>query len=255
MSLDKDVPVQLHYQLSNVLREYIQQGYLTIGDLFPTDREIMERYNVSGTTVRRAVMQLVKEGWLERKPGKGTFIKKEPLKESLGQLTGFFEEMRNKGFEPSADIIYAGPVEIDEALLKEIPALKAFESKVLILFEKLHRFNDKPLVYVKSFWLPRYGEELLAFDLTGEGLYEMAAKRLGVNLTKAEETIAAGLANLKEASYLNVKKNSPVLVMDRLTYAGDKLVEFSYNVYRADRYRYHVVLHKDQPAGEMILVP
>lgn len=255
MSLNKDIPVQLHYQLANKLREFIHGGHWTIGDLFPTDREIIEKYDVSGTTVRRAVMQLVNEGWLERKAGKGTFIKKEPLKEHLGQLTGFFEEMRNQGFKPSADIISASLIDVSEALLKENPALKAFQAEKLVLFEKLHKFNDKPLVYVKSFWRQEYGEQLLGLDLSAEGTYEIANKRLGLNFSKADETIAADLATHKEAEFLQVKKNFPVLRMERMAYAEDILVEFSYNVYRADRYRYHVVLYKDRPVGEMILVP
>jgi len=93
MAFSKSAPIQLHYQLANELRNYIQSGSWNIGDLFPTDREIMEKYKVSATTVRRAVKQLVEEGWIERQPGKGTFIKKEPIKEELGKLTGFFEEM------------------------------------------------------------------------------------------------------------------------------------------------------------------
>lgn len=255
MSLNKDVPVQLHYQLANELRDYIQRAYLSIGDLFPTDREIMEKYNVSGTTVRRAVLQLVKEGWLERKPGKGTFIKKEPLKESLGRLTGFFEEMRAKGFAPSAEIISSGLVPINSKLLKGMPALEAFATEEIVLFEKLHKFNDKPLVYVKSFWCVKHGEKLLGFDLSHEGVYEAADKHLGLNLSKADQTIYAGAASAKEAEFLQIKKNAPVLIMERFAYMGDDLVEFSYNVYRADRYRYQVVLHNDRPAGEMMLVP
>lgn len=255
MSFNKDVPVQLHYQLANELRSYIQNGQLSIGDYFPTDREIMTKYNVSGTTVRRAVLQLVKEGWLNRRPGKGTFIKKEPLEEQLGQLTGFFEEMRNKGFEPKADIISAGVVEVSTALLKQLPSLQAFQENSLILIEKIHKVNEQPVVYVKSFWRQKYGEKLLEFDLHSEGTYVVAAKRLGVKLTRADETIAAGAASAKEAHYLSVRKNAPVLLMERLAYIGEELVEFSYNAYRADRYRYHIVLYKDQPAGRIILVP
>jgi len=255
MSLNKDIPVQLYYQLANKLREYINGGHWSIGDLFPTDREIIKQYDVSGTTVRRAVKQLVDEGWLERKAGKGTFIKKEPLKEHLGQLTGFFEEMRNRGFMPSADIIYAGLIDVSEALLKENPALKDFQTEKLVLIEKLHKFNDKPLVYVKSFWRQEYGERLLGLDLSTEGTYELANKRLGLNFSKADETISADIATNKEAEFLQVKKNFPVLTMERMMYDEDILVEFSYNVYRADRYRYHVVLYKDRPTGEMILVP
>jgi GntR family transcriptional regulator len=255
MPLDKGVPVQLHYQLTNELRNYIQKGQWNIDDLFPTDREIMEKYNVSGTTVRRAVKQLVTEGWLERKPGKGTFIKKEPLKESLGRLTGFFEEMRSKGFAPSAVVFSAKVVKIDVKVLKQYPALEAFNMDELVMFEKLQQCNAEPFVYVKSFWRTNYGQKMLDSNLASEGLYEMAQKKLNLNLTRANQTISAGSASDKEANILQIKKKDPVLIMERLAYAENELVEFSYNVYRADRYRYQVVLHNDRPNGEMILVP
>ena len=241
MSVNKEVPVQLHYQLTNTLREFIQKGQWSIGDMFPPDREIMSKYNVSATTVRRAVTQLVKEGWLERKPGKGTFIIKEPLREDLVRLTGFFEEMYNQGQQPSADILFKGAVTINATLLKQFRALKALQTTELVLLEKVHKVNDQPLFYVKSFWLPEYGEEFLKFDLTSRGVYDIAAKHLGLFLSKADETIYAGAASEKEARFLKAKRGFPVLIMERIIYAGERAVEFSYNVCRADRYRYHVV--------------
>jgi GntR family transcriptional regulator len=195
MSFNKNLPVQLHYQLTNALRENIQSGEWNIGDLFLTDREIMEKYNVSATTVRRAIMQLVSEGWLERKRGKGTFILKEPLKEDLMQLTGFFEEMYNQGLQPSADIHFQDLIEVTDTLVKQFPLLGVFKSKQLVLLEKVHKVNGKPLFYVQSFWWPEYGQTLLKWNITNRGTYDIAAKELGLYLSKADETIRAGLAS------------------------------------------------------------
>lgn len=246
MAFSKSAPIQLHYQLANELRNYIQSGFWNIGDLFPTDREIMEKYNVSATTVRRAVKHLVEEGWIERRPGKGTFIKKEPIKEELGSLTGFFEEMINKGFVPKAEILEIKEVEVTSALLKEFPELKNLEENKLMLIKKLHKINDKKLVYVKSFWKLDYGREFAKYDLSNTGVYEIASRFLDVQLTKANETISAKASNKEEAALLDIKKGEPVLLMERLTYQDDVPIEYAYNVYRADRYRYNITLHKNQ---------
>lgn len=246
MAFSRSTPIQLHYQLANELRNYIQSGSWNIGDMFPTDREIMEKYKVSATTVRRAVKQLVEEGWIERKPGKGTFIKKEPIKEELGNLTGFFEEMTNKGFVPKAEIIELREITADAALLKEFPELKKLKQDKLMLIKKLHKVSDKKLIYVSSFWNIDYGKELAKYNLAETGVYEIASRFLNVQLTKAEETISAKAADREEADHLEIKKGEPVMVMERLTYEGDNPIEYAYNVYRADRYRYHITLHKDQ---------
>lgn len=246
MAFSKSAPIQLHYQLANELRNYIQSGTWNIGDLFPTDREVMEKYNVSATTVRRAIKQLVNEGWIERRPGKGTFIKKEPIKEELGHLTGFFEEMTNKGFVPNAEILEIKEVIVDDTALKKFPELKRLNEDKLMLIKKLHKINDKKLVYVNSFWILEYGKELAKYDLSNTGVYEIANRFLDVQLTKAEETISAKAATKEEAELLDIKKGEPVLLMERLTYQNDTPIEYAYNVYRADRYRYNIVLHKNQ---------
>ncbi len=252
MALNKDVPVQLYYQLTNELRKYIQSGNLSIGDMFPTDREIMERYKVSATTVRRAIKQLVNEGWIERTPGKGTFIRKEPIKEQLGRLTGFFDEMRAKGYQPSAALLFAGEVQIEDALKKQYALLREWPETDAILFRKVQQLNDKPIVFVNSYWKKEYGLELMKHDLKRVGLYESAEKHLGIRLTHAEQNIFAGTAAKEALECLGLKKHEPVLIMERLAYAGDELVEFSYNIYRADCYSYHVTLRNDLPTSWMV---
>ena len=253
--MNKEVPVQLYYQLTNELRNYIKSGNWSIGDLFPTDREIMEKYKVSGTTVRRAIKQLVSEGWIERTPGKGTFICKEPIKEELGRLTGFFEEIRSKGYQPSAELIFSEAVSIDTRLKKQFSLLREWPYEDAVLFRKVQKLNGKPIVFVSSYWKKEYGQQLMECDLQNEGLYEAAAHHLGLRLTRAEQNIMAGAATREIVEYLGLKKNEPVLLMERLAYAGDELVEFSYNIYRADRYSYHVTLHNAQPVGKMVFTP
>lgn len=128
MAFNKKDPIPLHYQLTNELRSDIKKGLWKVGEIFPADKELMERYGVSSTTVRRAVGQLVQEGFLERKAGKGTFLKRERVEETLGNLTGFFEEMRQHGFSPSADILNLCPVEINPKILEKTPQLSVFGS-------------------------------------------------------------------------------------------------------------------------------
>ena len=93
---------------------------------------------------------------------------------------------------------------------------------------------------------------MLDFDLAQEGSYGISRKLFNLYLTKADETISAGAATPREAELLDIKKGAPVLIMERLTSAGDVLAEFSYNVYRADRYRYKIMLHANEPMSEPV---
>ena len=85
----------LHSQIKLDLETQLKNGRWKAGDLFPTDKQLMEHYNVSSTTVRRAIYELVQEGWIVRRSGKGTFVRKNMV-EDLNKLTGFLKKWKLK---------------------------------------------------------------------------------------------------------------------------------------------------------------
>src|SRR6185437_8310267 len=95
-------PIPLYYRLREALRARILSGELPVGSLFATEQEVSERYAVSRTTVREAILGLVHEGLLVRKQGKGTFVAARKLEEELGVLVGFTEQMEARGMRPGA---------------------------------------------------------------------------------------------------------------------------------------------------------
>ena len=64
----------MYHQLRQALLGSLEQGHWKEGDLIPTEREICDTYNVSRITVRRAINDLVREGYLVSYQGKGTFV-------------------------------------------------------------------------------------------------------------------------------------------------------------------------------------
>ncbi len=79
--IDRDKRVFLHKQFLDVLKEEIKEGKYKPGEYIPSERELVERYGLSRTTVRRAISRLVGEGWLYSVPGTGTFVSEVISKE------------------------------------------------------------------------------------------------------------------------------------------------------------------------------
>ncbi|NLT94303.1 MAG: GntR family transcriptional regulator [Clostridia bacterium] len=231
----------LHYKITQELREGLKKGVWKAGDLFPTDKQLMDKYNVSSTTVRRSIYELVMEGWLERKPGKGTFVKGEMV-ETIKNLTGFFEEIKAKGAEPSAEVLKVEELQVTEELLEEVPDLKDFEETNLLLIRKISKMNGIPVVYLDSYWPYEIGKEICKHDLTSRGMYEILKSELGISLEKADQLISSSIADETIADALKISVGSPVLVMKRTAFSGDKTLEVSINHYRADMYSYRVHL-------------
>ena len=100
----------LYQWLTDNLRDDIAGGVYKPGDALPTEHELMRRYNLSITTVRRSVHDLAREGLIYRKAGKGTFVKRSRLEEHLLRLTSFAEELKSRGIEPSFRLVGASEV-------------------------------------------------------------------------------------------------------------------------------------------------
>jgi GntR family transcriptional regulator of arabinose operon len=70
----------LYVQIQNHFKELIESRQLKEDDQIPTERELVETFKVSRITIANALAELVKEGWIYRIPGRGSFVKGIPEK-------------------------------------------------------------------------------------------------------------------------------------------------------------------------------
>ena len=83
--LDNNNAVPLYEQMMMMLRERLDNHVLDAGEKLPSEAELCKSYGVSRITVRRAIDELVEEGYLEKKQGKGTFVTQ---KRAAGRIAG-----------------------------------------------------------------------------------------------------------------------------------------------------------------------
>jgi DNA-binding GntR family transcriptional regulator len=73
--IDHDAGEPVWSQLAGILRGQIARGEIQPGKLLPSTRTLMQRYEVSDGTVKRAVARLRDEGLVESVPGRGVYVK------------------------------------------------------------------------------------------------------------------------------------------------------------------------------------
>jgi GntR family transcriptional regulator len=231
-------PAPLHYQLSRTLREEIHSGKFKQGDLFATEKILMDRFTVSSTTVRRALQDLVHQGYLYRKVGKGTFVRRPYIEEPLGLLSSFFEEMESQGIKPSSDVLSLKAVDADPFVSGKMdlePAERVY------LIRKLMRANGEAVAVFESYWPLKIGEALAKYDLTTVGIFSIVEDVLGVRLGEAEGTIEAAAPTREESRLLKIPPRTPVLIKRQVIYSSDgKTVNIVRLAYRGDRYKFRV---------------
>jgi len=233
----------LYQWLSETLREEISQGIYKPGNALPTEHELMLRYDLSSTTVRRAVHDLVREGWIYRKAGKGTFVKRDKVEERLLRLTSFAEEMQSRNIRPEFKLVCAKmliPTDQVAAALKVPPRQKAY------LIERIQLANGEPIALARGYWRCEIGEQLAQQDLDCIPLYAVLEHTLHIPLVEADESIGAAVADADIARKLDIPRRAPLLVRRRLSYTtAMRPVEYTTTFYRADRYEYKIRLARD----------
>lgn len=226
--------------LEETLREEIAQGVYKPGDALPTEHELMRRYKLSSTTVRRAVRDLVLEGWIYRKAGKGTFVKRAKLEERLARLTSFAEEMQSRNITPQFKLVRAEPVSPPYEVRQ---ALKLTPQQPAYLIERIQLASNEPIAVARGYWILELGEQLAQHDLNRVPLYQVVENDLHTPLVEADESIGAASADADLARKLGVPRHAPLLVRRRLTYTAEmRPVEYTTTFYRSDRYEYKIRL-------------
>lgn len=237
MTLDYTNSIPLHVQLKEELEKKIYSGQYI--EKIPSERELMDEYYVSRSTVRQSINQLVREGILIKKPGKGTFIALKPINDWLGSLSSTSEIVERMGMKPGAKLIKSEIKTVNKELSEKIGISKIYH------FKRVRYANNIPIGIERHYYPIHLGEKLANFDLNKEAFYDLLEKELGVNTFECEQIIKAGKINRNDANLLNIDPESSILIAERkITDINHQFVEFELAYYRSDMYSFKINLSR-----------
>src|SRR5712671_7038833 len=98
-------PTPLYAVLETQIAAGIAGGEFPVGSQLPTEDDLVQRFAVSRTTVRKAIQNLSDRGLIEIRRGTGTFVAQPKITQDLTELTGFVEDMEALGHTASARLI------------------------------------------------------------------------------------------------------------------------------------------------------
>jgi GntR family transcriptional regulator len=238
VKIDHDNPLPLYSQLREGLLALLKDGQFEEGDSFPTERELVQKYGVSRITVRRALDELVREGYLIARQGKGTFVAKPKLSRHVPQMKSFSQEMADQGRRPGSHLLSLGHQRVGERIAT---ALSLPEDSWVWVVERLRLADDEPiclsLVYLN---LPQQ-VSLTPAELEQEpSLWKVLGSK-GIELAYRDENIQAISAGAREAELLKVEVGAPLLFVEGTVFDDrGEPIEYHQMHNRGDRYSYTV---------------
>ena len=206
---------------------------LGVGTAIPSERQLSADLGVSRLTLRAALDDLAREGYLVRRRGSGTYVQHPKISQEL-TITSFSDDMRRRGMVPGSRTLSMSTILAGARLGR---SLNVSPSEQIVVVKRL-RLADGESMAIETLHIP----ESLVPGLTPKALtgsfYDLLRDRYGVQIAEGIQAIEPTVTNEEESEVLGVPLHSPAFLFERTSRddAG-RTVEFVQSVYRGDRYR------------------
>ncbi len=231
-SLDRSSPLPLWAQLEAELRRRLEAGDFDAG--FPTDAQLVSRYQVSRHTVREAIRHLNKTGVLRRERGRGTVVNRAEFEQPLGGLYSLFASIEAAGVKQTSTVL-----ELDSR--KDATAashLDLDEGEPLFYLERIRWAGELPLAVDRA-WMPLdLAGDLLGADFSRTALYDELERVGHSRPNQGWERLMPILPSFSDRERLGLGRNDAAFFLERLGQHGDRKIEWRTTTIRGDRYRF-----------------
>ncbi|MEK4760610.1 GntR family transcriptional regulator [Viridibacillus sp. FSL E2-0187] len=240
--LDQKSIIPLYHQLKQRLDARIRGGEWKPGDKIDSENRLMELFQVSRNTAKKAIEELVQEGTLYRVQGKGTFVSKPKFEQSLGGFYSFSRVLQEQGLHPKDHVLEVKEVE-PSATVRQ--GLQLPEGEMVVEIKRLRCAEDEPIILESSFLPKSVIQDMSVLHEVGTfSLYDLLAERYNVIVVRAKEAFEPVLIREEESILLETEIGKPALLLERTAYdTNNRPVEFCISIVRGDRCRFYTELH------------
>lgn len=225
--LDKNSPIPLYFQLYAIILNDIKNGVFKPGDMLPTEQYMVDHFEVSRATVRQAVLDLARQGYVIREKSKGTFVKDPNATLSYkDKVTGF-----------SAVSALHGRVELTSKVLEhKVIKATAFLCEPLgiepgtevFYLKRVRSIEGKPAVYTEDWMAYDFCKGIEEYDFMDKSLHTVLIEQYNKIPHHAVRTFDCCKAeNEEQMQELKVSRNEPLLRFTSSVYDADnKPIEY-----------------------------
>ncbi|SHG74595.1 GntR family transcriptional regulator [Pollutimonas bauzanensis] len=240
-------PTPLYARVETALAADILKGVLPAGAQLPNEDRLVEQFNVSRTTVRKAIQNLARRELVEIRRGRGTFVASPKITQELTELSGFVEDMQALGRKPTARLMDSQVVAASDAVARQL----ALATGARVMKIQRLRLADGVAMSFDETYLPlEIGEQVITHDLEAEPIFMLLEQKYNIPLLEAEYRLEAVAAESAVAAALGIPVGSPVFLIERTSYSeGNTPIDYEKLYYRGDLIRFATRLSRRAPAG------
>lgn len=217
-------------------RQIIEREYM-VGDLLPAEPVLEKKFNVSRTTIRKAVGMLSREGFVVKKQGVGTQILDHKTMQNLNYVTSISETLEKKGYTVTTKFL---GMDVINPSIQIAADLQIQPCDRVVCIKRIKFVEGKAIAIMKNYLIYDMVQGIKDINENFNSLYKFVKENYNICIDAARDTISAKSANIWEGEMLDISVGSALLALRRICYQQSKPVCVDIVSIVGDRYEFVV---------------
>lgn len=235
------MPKAKYDQIYRDLKEKIETEVYSYQEMLPSENSLVQEYNCSRNTVRRALAELTSDGYVQPMHGKGVRNIFRPVEQNVftvGGIESFKESAARIGRKTETKVLQFTDITADEKIEKRTGFQKGTE---LYYIQRLRYLDGMPLILDHNYFL-KAAAPGLAVQIAGKSVYDYLEGELGLNITTSKRTMTVERVTQVDEKYIDLKDYNCMAVITSQTF-DDNGIQFEYTQsrHRPDYFRFQDV--------------
>jgi GntR family trehalose operon transcriptional repressor len=223
-----------YLSIYNDIVNKIESGIYNPNDKLPSEKELMDSYEVSRDTVRKSLNILEQNGYIQKTKGKGSFVLNiNKFNFPVSGVVSFKEISRKLGRDSETEVEFLKCIVPNKIIARNLE-LKSGEKVWEII--RTRSIGGEKVILDKDYVLQKFVANITE-EICKDSLYNYIENELGLRIAYAKKEITVQKATDEDRKYLDMKGFDMIVVVKSYTYLDDtSLFQYTESRHRPDKF-------------------
>ncbi len=214
--VDRNSHEKLYVQIYDIVKRKIAKGEWLVSSVIPSEDELCRMFNVSKATVRLAITDLVRDGYLKRQQGKGTYVRSSVPHLGMTIRTRFAEDTFGAGLRLQRKIVKRTAGETNGEAKRYLN-----DGGPVLHVQCRGTIRGEPVCCEDMYVSSRLVPEIEQADLTAQPFFDAIQERAPRKIAKVVQSVDIVKSQGDVAEFLGVREGASVIAVYRIFIDGD----------------------------------
>ena len=232
------MPKAKYAEIYKDLKRRIETEEYEFQEMLPSENTLIQEYDCSRNTVRRAIADLVTDGYVQSMQGKGVLVIYQPALQTsftIGGIESFKESAVRNNLKSETKVIHFAELVVDQKIAQKTGFNIGDE---IYYLQRLHYLDGKALILNHNYFLKSVAVDLTV-EIAEKSIYDYLENTLGVNIVTSRRIMTVEKMTQIDEKYLDLGDYNCMAVVSSQTYNSDGVMfEFTQSRHRPDYFSF-----------------